>query len=597
MLNAYYSPKPMNAIKAPAASPKDIVSSTAGAIGGIQEIGAAKAFQDHLDRGYTAMVETLKELPPEVAAGIPSPEAYADSEDKRVAWYASVNDAIAKSNILGQAQDPTSSPDALRTAAAAAPLGDASQKAVGGEIDRLDNRQQTSAIQKAAGMFEAPAPPAAAAPAPNIDLKSQFGRGLKIKLANMAPHMDSINSAAGQAGIPPTLVMAVAAQESGGNVDATSSTGVKGTMQVTNGTFKDMAEKYPDAGLTDRTDPAQSYTAGALYLGELVKDFDGNVQAAMAAYNAGPSSIKAAMKKYPDDWVSHLEEFMDKDKAQEAANYVASVDKNFSALGGGTFSQPKKAPTQNEFNQALLKENPQAVINPVAKEIKSGLKNDAYIEAKAGDASFKQASQDRLNAKFKAELDYKTYQKVNNYNKQIEKVSPAAQGVMRIDQLVGGLDNNKPIAGFGFGEKAFRKFLQTDASPEARDMRIAFGNLFADIGLATSGQNFTAKEMEKLDLRLGNTFWSDESAFRAAIKQQRERLYQQMLNPWNALPDNVKNELIDAGTMNPEMFGDFKSDVIPGKKPDADSTTSGLPPEKAARLAELRAKKANGTLK
>lgn len=574
MPNAYYAPKGAAPATPAMAAPDATVKSTSAAIGGIQDIGAAKAFQDHLDAGFAAMQSTMKELPPEVAANLPDPAGYSDSEDKRVAWYMMANDAIAKSNLLTQASDTNASPDALATAASRAPLSKDSQAAVGSAIGRLDNNQKGAQLQ---GIFQSPTPATGTPAAPAIDPKSQMGRTLKIAMANMAPHADTINSAATAAKIPPQLVMAVAAQESGGNAGATSKTGVKGTMQVTDGTFKDMAAKHPELNLTDRTDPAQSYTAGATYLGELMNQFGGNTDQALAAYNAGPTAIRQAVAKYPTDWKDHLAEFVSApkgmtvaEKAQETSDYVDKVGSNFKALGGSTAAPAATVPTQNDANMAALKVNPDLVTDPRFKEIKSGLKIDAAQATAQAGAAFKGSIQDRLMQKFRAEQDFKTYQKVNNYNKQIEKISPAAQGILRIDQLVGGLDNNKPIPGFGFGEKAFKNFLQTDASPEARDMRIAFANLFGDIGLATSGQNFTKTEMERLDTRLGNTFWSDESAFRSAIKQQRERVVQQLQNPWNALPDDVKKDLYDAGTMNPDVFGDFKSTLAgPEGKPGA----------------------------
>src|SRR5690606_16755727 len=100
---------------------------------------------------YAAMLETLKEVPPQIASTLPDPGAYSDSEEKRVAWYGMLNDTVTKNSLLDKAQDPNASPDALATDAARAPMSPESQKLVGGEISRLDQRQQASAIKKAAG--------------------------------------------------------------------------------------------------------------------------------------------------------------------------------------------------------------------------------------------------------------------------------------------------------------------------------------------------------------------------------------------------------------------------------------------------------------
>lgn len=554
----YYSPAAQNPIKAPAQTASQTVSDTQGAIGGIQQIGAAKAFQDHLDKGYQGMLETLKQLPPNIASTLPDPGAYSDSEDKRVAWYAAANDAIAKNSLLDQAQDPNANPDALATAAARAPLSDNSQKQVAGEIGRLDNNQQKAAIQKAAGIFSTP-PSKPTMEIPTIDPKTNFGRTLKIALTRMEPHADTIQNAASQANIPPQLIMAVATQESGGQAGATSGTGVKGTMQVTQSTFKDIADRYPNLKLTDRTDPAQSYTAGATYLGELVQKFGGNIDQALAAYNGGPTAVKQAVAKYPDDWKNHLDEFMTPDKASEASDYVDRVGKYYKALGGQPIQDStKKVPTQNDFNQALLQSNPAAVINPIAKEIKSGLKTDAYVEANAerakSSADASQARIDQANARLKNTMSFQDYQKVNNYNKQVADLAAPVQSIARIGELLGGFNAKGDVPGVGIGSNLFKKFLMTSATPEARQMRLAISNMFTDIGFSEAGKNFTNKEMDLVNQKLGLGDWQDADTFRKAMKIQAEKFKQRLNNPWNALPDTAKNEFLDAGVTNPNML-------------------------------------------
>lgn len=561
-MSDFYVPQQnaVNPIKPAAQSASQITSDAASTIQTNQNLGAAKAFQDHLNKGYQGMVETLKEVPPQIAGTIPDPGAFSDSEDKRVAWYAMLNDAVAKNGLLDQAQAPNASPDALATSAARAPLSAESRGLVGGEINRLDQNQQKDAIRKALGDPK-PIPAVPKDVTPSIDPKTPFGRTLKIAMTRMEPHADTIQNAADAAKIPAQLVMAVAAQESGGTAGATSKTGVKGTMQVTNGTFKDISERHPELGLTDRTDPAQSYTAGATYLGELVQKFGGNIDQALAAYNGGPTAVKAAIAKYPNDWKDHLDEFMTPSKASEASDYVDQVGKYYKALGGAgmTVAATPKVPTQNQFNQALLQANPDAVINPIAKEIKSGLKADAYIAANDAKAGAAGAVQDRLMAKFKLEQDTKTYQKVNNYNKQIADITAPVQSIARIGDLLGGFNATGDVPGVGLGANLFKKFLMTSATPEARQMRLAISNMFTDIGFSEAGKNFTNKEMDLVNQKLGLGDWQDADTFRKAMKIQAEKFKQRLNNPWNALPDDVRKEMIDAGVTNPDML-----DVEPG---------------------------------
>lgn len=599
----FYLPNAQQAVKPPAQDLNKTFQNTAESVQQAQGMDAAKAFQEHLNKGYEAMVQTMKEVPPQIASTLPDPGAYSDSEDKRVVWYGMLNDAIAKNSMLDAAQNPNASPDALATQAARAPLSPESQKLVTGEIGRLDQRQQAGAIQKAAGMFtEAPAAPTKFE-TPSIDPKTQLGRTLKIALTRMEPHADSIQNAATTANIPPQLIMAVASQESAGQSDAVSKTGVRGTMQVTNGTFKDIAARYPELKLTDRTDPGQSYTAGGIYLGELAKMFDGDVEKTLAAYNAGPTAIRRAVAKYPDDWKEHLSEFVGKpegmtveEKAAETKDYVGRVGKFFTALGGPALGNAaaKRAPTQNEFNQALLKENPNAIINPIAKELKAGLKSDAYIEANAKKAGAAGANQERLMAKFKLEQDSKTYQKINNYNKQIADLAAPVQSIARIGELLGGFDATGDVPGVGLGANKFKSFLMTSLTPEAKEMRLAISNMFTDIGFSEAGKNFTNKEMDLVNQKLGIGDLQDADAFRKAMKIQAQKFQQRLSNPWNALPDDVQKDMIDAGTTNPNMLD---TEPGPGSKASAPSgmvasTGKKLSPAVQAVIDKVKAERA-----
>lgn len=79
-------------------------------------------------------------------------------------------------------------------------------------------------------------------------------------------------------------------------VNSVSPTGVKGIMQVTQSTFKEQAPGA-EIALTDRTDPLQSVVAGTQYLNKMLKRFDGNVDLALAAYNAGPGTVETILDR------------------------------------------------------------------------------------------------------------------------------------------------------------------------------------------------------------------------------------------------------------------------------------------------------------
>jgi soluble lytic murein transglycosylase-like protein len=85
--------------------------------------------------------------------------------------------------------------------------------------------------------------------------------------------------------IDPALVKAIIMAESGYNTRAISKRGAKGLMQLMPATARAL-------GVEDIFNPKQNISGGVRYFKKLVAQFDGDVELALAAYNAGSRNVR-----------------------------------------------------------------------------------------------------------------------------------------------------------------------------------------------------------------------------------------------------------------------------------------------------------------
>lgn len=105
---------------------------------------------------------------------------------------------------------------------------------------------------------------------------------------------DLVYQLANEEGADPVLILAVMEQESGGDQSAVSSAGATGKMQLMPDTAREMG--------VDPNDPVDNVRGGIRYLTRMLKRYDGNIDLALAAYNAGPGAVDmyGGIPPYPE---------------------------------------------------------------------------------------------------------------------------------------------------------------------------------------------------------------------------------------------------------------------------------------------------------
>jgi hypothetical protein len=118
---------------------------------------------------------------------------------------------------------------------------------------------------------------------------------------NLPPNVSqTLTAFSGVYGVDANVTMGVAQAGSGGNQNMVSSTGAIGIMQMEPSTFYGLqapaGQVFLTSGMThftDINDPNQNMEAGTYYLSQQHQTF-GNYPTALAAYNAGPTSVNNA---------------------------------------------------------------------------------------------------------------------------------------------------------------------------------------------------------------------------------------------------------------------------------------------------------------
>ena len=131
-------------------------------------------------------------------------------------------------------------------------------------------------------------------------------------------HEDIIRQQAADKDLDPALIAAVINEESGFDEHARSGADARGMMQVTPATAQAIADKSGGTAFTieDLEDPQINISYGSFHLRELLDQYDDNVIAALAAYNAGSGHV--------DEWGGAALE-LDDIEFPETRAYVENV--------------------------------------------------------------------------------------------------------------------------------------------------------------------------------------------------------------------------------------------------------------------------------
>jgi soluble lytic murein transglycosylase-like protein len=115
---------------------------------------------------------------------------------------------------------------------------------------------------------------------PNIEVSAEY-----IAIPANEAYDDIVQEAAQLYDMDPNLIRAVMQAESAFHPYAVSRAGAEGLMQL-------MPELATEMGVSNAFDPRENIMGGVRYLKRLLDYHDGNLDLALASYNAGPGNVE-----------------------------------------------------------------------------------------------------------------------------------------------------------------------------------------------------------------------------------------------------------------------------------------------------------------
>lgn len=146
-----------------------------------------------------------------------------------------------------------------------------------------------------------------------------------LKQVYKLEYRDIIDKQANTYNLDNNLIYALIKKESKYDPLAVSKKGAMGLMQIMPETGKYIASLLGEKNFKkeDLFDAETSIRYGTYYLAKLYKDFDGDIEAVLAAYNGGEGNVRK--------WMAENNNELDEDKIpfRQTKNYVKSIKRDY----------------------------------------------------------------------------------------------------------------------------------------------------------------------------------------------------------------------------------------------------------------------------